>query len=294
MPIGAVIAGSVLAPIVGNVVGQAFGGTTQAQAQQQGAGQQVAGLQNAANALNTGYGTAGNALTSAYGNASGTLQPWANLGNQSATQLSNLLGSGYLTNQFSNADLNANLAPNYAFMLGQGQGQVQNAANATGGLISGNTLQGLNTFTQNYAQNAYQQAFNNYQAQRQNIYGDVAGAAGIGQSGSNALANLMSGYGASQAGLNTNLAQSLAGNYGQQGTATGAGTVGAGTTLAQMYNSVGPQLGAAYNAYNIANNPAVVQAQLTAGGYGSNALNNIPSSAVQGNSNFIGPSQVQG
>lgn len=244
MPIGSAIAASIISPIVGSVVGQALGGSTAAQGQQQAAQQQGQGLQNAANALQGGYGNAGNALQTAYNTASGTLQPWSQLGGQSATALSNLLGSGYLTNQFNNQDLNAQLAPNYAFMLGQGQQATNAANNAAGGFLGGNALQGLNTFTQNYASNAYQNAFNNYQSQRQNIFGDLSTLGQLGQSGTNALANLQSGYGASQAGLNTNLAQNLASNYGQQGAVQAAGTAGAANTMGNMYGQVGTQLGA--------------------------------------------------
>jgi hypothetical protein len=90
-------------------------------------------------------------------------------------------GSGYLQHQFDASDLAKGLAPNYDFMLQQGQMANQRAANVGGGALSGNTLQGLQNYTQNYAGNAYQNAFNNYQTQRQNIYGNLSGLAGMGQ-----------------------------------------------------------------------------------------------------------------
>ena len=90
-------------------------------------------------------------------------------------------GTGYLTNQFGAADLNANLAPNYAFQLGQGQQAVNAQSNATGGLVGGNAMKGLQDYTQNYASGAYQNAFNNYQSQRTGIYNTLAGIAGLGQ-----------------------------------------------------------------------------------------------------------------
>ena len=90
-------------------------------------------------------------------------------------------GTGYLTNQFGAADLNANLAPNYAFQLGQGQQATNAQSNATGGLVGGNAMKGLQDYTQNYASGAYQNAFNNYQSQRTGIYNTLAGIAGLGQ-----------------------------------------------------------------------------------------------------------------
>jgi len=119
-------------------------------------------------------------------------------------------GSSYLTHQFNNQDLNAQLAPNYAFMLGQGQQATQNASNATGGLVGGNALKALQDYTQNYASNAYQNAFSNYQTQRGNIYNTLASQAGLGQSAqqtaatvagntANAISNLGVGSAAAQA-----------------------------------------------------------------------------------------------
>ena len=123
-------------------------------------------------------------------------------------------GNDYLTHQFNAADLQAGLAPNYDFMLQQGQGANRNLANVGGGLLSGNTLQGLNKYTQDYASNAYQNAFTNYQTQRQNIYNNLAGQAQIGQTSlsqlgqtganlANTYGNITTGLAASQAGATT-------------------------------------------------------------------------------------------
>jgi hypothetical protein len=97
-------------------------------------------------------------------------------------------GTDYLTRQFSPQDLQAGLAPNYQFMLGQGQQAQQRAANVGGGLIGGNALRGLQDYTQNYAQNAYQNAFQNFNTQRTGIYNTLAGIAGLGQQAQNTTA----------------------------------------------------------------------------------------------------------
>jgi hypothetical protein len=137
-----------------------------------------------------------------------------NIMNPDGTVAGTGMGSDYLTHQFNAKDLQAGLAPNYDFMLAQGAGANRNLANVGGGTLSGNTLQGLNTFNQNYAQNAYKDAFNNYQTQRQNIFGNLAQQAGIGgtslsQLGSvganlaNTYGNVITGLAASQAGAQT-------------------------------------------------------------------------------------------
>jgi hypothetical protein len=138
----------------------------------------------------------------------------------------NTPGFGSLTHSFDASDLNANMAPNYAFMLSQGQGQAQNAANMGGGALGGNALQGLNTFTQNYAQNAYQQAYNNYNTNQSNIYSRLAGVAQQGQNS------------AVQAGSNalTSAAQQ-SGSLAAQGQANASGIVGSANALAGGLNN---------------------------------------------------------
>ena len=140
-------------------------------------------------------------------------------------------GNNYLTRQFGDQDLNANLAPNYAFQLQQGQGSTNALNNVAGG--GGNAAQGLEQFTQNFAGNAYQNAFNNFNQQRSNIYNTLAGIAGIGQTGQNAT---------NAAGTNATNA------IGQLGVGSAAAQGQAGMATAQAY-------GGALN--NIGNNVAL-------------------------------------
>lgn len=107
-------------------------------------------------------------------------------------------GSGYLLEKspvykpFTSADLATNLAPGYDWRLKQGQGQVGAMSNLAGGTMSGNTLRGLQDYTQNFASGEYQNALNNYMTQQQltfnqdqanktSIYNRLASLAGLGQ-----------------------------------------------------------------------------------------------------------------
>lgn len=105
--------------------------------------------------------------------------------------------------KFGPAQLTENLAPGYAFRLKQGQGQVGAMANLGGGTMSGNTLRGLQDYTQNFASNEYgnalkqymdqyalglnshiaqsAQSFNQGQTGQTNIYNRLASLAGLGQ-----------------------------------------------------------------------------------------------------------------
>lgn len=133
---------------------------------------------------------------------------------------------GYFSHQFNANDLNANLAPNYEFMRDQGLGAIRNQLSAQGGLLSGNTLKGINDYAMNYAGNAYQQAFQNYTANQTNIFNRLSNIAGLGQT-----ANQATGNAAIQTG--TNIGNNMIG----AGQAQASGIVGANNALTGGLNS---------------------------------------------------------
>jgi hypothetical protein len=115
-------------------------------------------------------------------------------------------------------------------MLQQGQMANQRAANVAGGALGGNALQGLNKYTQDYAGNAYQNAFTNYQNQRNNIYNTLSNIAGIGQNATNTLAKTSDTYG-------TNLTNLNVGNAAAQAAAQVARAQTQGNTLSNLANT---------------------------------------------------------
>jgi len=227
---------------------QAVTGLLQADAAKKAADIQSAAAQNATalqgqmfNTINqqqAPYRTAGyGALNQIGGLGGGQYTTYDQAGNPTGTAQ----GSGYLTHQFDANDLKSGLAPNYDFMLQQGQMANQRAANMGGGAIGGNALQGLNKYTQDYAGNAYQNAFTNYQNQRNNIYNTLAGIAGIGQTGQNATntAAQNATNAASQLGVGSAAAQA-AGQVGSTNAlANTAGNIVNNYTLASLLNQVG-------------------------------------------------------
>jgi hypothetical protein len=229
-------AGSTLSGMLPYMIGgQAATGLLQANAAKQAADIQSAAAQsgtalqgqmfNTINQQQAPYRTAGyGALNQIGGLGGGQYTTYDAAGNPTGTAQ----GSGYLTKQFDASDLQKGLAPNYDFMLQQGQMANQRAANMGGGALGGNALQGLNRYTQDYAGNAYQNAFTNYQNQRSNIYNTLAGIAGIGQTGQSAT---------NQAAANaTNAATSL--GIGSAA-AQAAGQVGSTNALANTVGNVG-------------------------------------------------------
>lgn len=133
--------------------------------------------------------------------------------------------NSYFNHQFSADDLNTNLAPNFDFMRSIGSGAVSNMANAMGGL-GGNSLAEISKWNTGFAQNAYQQAFQNYQDQRTGIFNRLASIAGLGQT---AASN-------SSTGAST-FANGIAGSQMGAGNALAAGQVGVGNAISGGINN---------------------------------------------------------
>jgi len=136
-------------------------------------------------------------------------------------------GSGYLTRQFGPEDLKTSLAPNYEFMLKEGQRAARQRLNA-GGSGGSDIDRGITRFAEDYAGNAYQQAFQNFSNQRKDIYNTLAGIAGIGQTGQSAV-------NAANQALGTNLSSLATGAAAVQG----AGQVAAANAYGGALGNIG-------------------------------------------------------
>lgn len=118
--------------------------------------------------------------------------------------------------------------PGYQFRLSEGLKQLGHAAGARGGLISGQTLKGIQDYAQSSASNEYTNAFNRYQAERQARLGPLQSLAGIGQSATNFVGQAGAANAANVGNLMTGgAAASAAGQVGSTNALTG----GLGTYL---------------------------------------------------------------
>jgi hypothetical protein len=239
-------------------------------------GQKDQAAANAA-ALNANYGNARGDLYDIYNKQVGFQQPYQDVGRAGSQGL--IDNQGYLTRQFGASDLNEQLAPNYAFQLAQGQMANQRLGNMGGGAIGGNVAKGLQDYTQNYAAGAYQNAFNNFNTQRQNIYSTLAGMANIGTTSGGQLASLGNTLGGNLGSLSNTLGSNLTSNTGNllnAGTAYGSNTAGVTNNLNNVLSSNLGQMQGAYNQYgsNLTNAANTYGGNLTTNyGQGINAAN---------------------
>jgi hypothetical protein len=190
------------------------------------------------------------------------------------------IGYGQLTHQFNNQDLATNLAPNYQFQLGQGEQQLQASAAARGMLLSGQGLKDINNYAQDYAGNAYQNAFSNYTTNQNNLFNRLnalsttgqASAAGVGaqagQVGANAANIMQSGT----QGITNNLTSGAAAQAaGQVGSANAwnntLGSLGNTYMTQQMMNRIYPQQTAVQPSATIAPQGSYVDLSNSGSGY---------------------------
>jgi len=181
-------------------------------------------------------------LTDIYGQNKAVLQPYQKTGADALAEINRQMP--YFTHQFDANDLNSGLAPNYQFMLNQGQMANQRAANVGGGALSGNTLTGLNRYTQDYAGNAYQNAFNNYNTQRNNIYNTLKGISDIGANANTGFINAGTSYGKNVTDLNVGNAAAnaaaIVGKSANTGTAISNLTSAAIAAILGQKNAINP------------------------------------------------------
>ena len=210
-------------------------------------GEQASGQEQAANTQQAMFNT-----------IQGNEQPYIQEGQSANSALSQLLGltpatgkggtasgtglqGGYLTQTFQPTMAQLESTPGYQFALQQGD-QAINNANAPGiGAASGAAYKSLINYNQGLASTQYQNQFNNFQTQQNNIFNRLSGIASLGQ---NAAGNL----GNNGAQLGTGIAQAQAGAAGSIAGGIVGATNSASSNLGLSYLLAG-QNGNGYNPY---------------------------------------------
>ena len=154
------------------------------------------------------------------------------------------------TRQFTAADLNANLAPNYEFMRQQGLGATAQGANVAS--PGSNVDLAKTIFAEKFAQTGYQDALTNWRNQQSDIFNRLSGIAGIGQTAQGSSQALGQQTSANLANLATGGANALAG--GQIGAANAyAGGMQNIGNAGMLYSMLSPSGGSNVSGSNFMN-----------------------------------------
>ena len=125
------------------------------------------------------------------------MQPFYQSGIKAQNRLMNLLGlsedpqaEGYgsMARSFGMQDFEQD--PGYAFRMSEGLKALERSAAGRGGAASGAAMKGITQYGQNLASQEYQNAFNRYQTNRQNILNPLLGLTGSGRGAAGSLGDI--------------------------------------------------------------------------------------------------------
>ena len=175
-------------------------------------------------------------------------------------------GYGQYSRDFGMQDFQQD--PGYRFRLGEGLRAMGHRAGARGGLISGQTMKGMEDYRQGLASQEYGNAFNRYQTNRANQLQPLGSLMSSGQAAAAGQAAQAGQYGVN------------AGNMmGQAGQSIAAGQMG-------MANSIGNALSSSASAYGNYLQSSQNQANFNRMFPSSVSNFNVP---LPGATNFMGP-----
>lgn len=135
-------------------------------------------------------------------------------------------GYGQYSRDFGMQDFQQD--PGYAFRLGEGLKAMGHRAGARGGLISGQTMKGMEDYRQGLASQEYGNAFNRYQTNRANQLQPLGSLMSSGQAAAAGQAAQAGQYGVNAGNL-----------MGQAGQSIAAGQMGAANTMGNALGAMG-------------------------------------------------------
>lgn len=186
---------------------------------------------------------------------------------------------GQLNTPF-NASMMAQNDPGYQFQMQQGQNALARAAAAGGLTGAGGTLKAAMRYNQDYANTAYNNAFNQYQTQNTNTFNRLSTVMGMGQQAGEYAGNVgtqaaqyggnintgaqqyagSTNVGAAQysGNINDQAANTVANNTIQAGVYTGNTDIGRGNAIAQGDTNAANAWGGMLNGIGQAGNMAMM------------------------------------
>ena len=200
-----------------------------------GAQEQAGAAENAANLQYQGTQAAARQQREMFDILNAQQKPYREAGYGALTKINEMLPQ--FTRQFTAADLNANLAPNYEFMRQQGLGATAQGANVAS--PGSNVDLAKTIFAEKFAQSGYQDALTNFRNQQTDIFNRLSGIAGIGQTAQGSAQALGQQTSTNLANLATGGANALAGGQIGAANAQAGGLQNIGNS-AMMYAMLNP------------------------------------------------------
>jgi hypothetical protein len=178
-------------------------------------------------------------------------QPYQQAGGVALGELAQGTAAGGVFNSTPTAQQVLAQDPGYAFQLQQGTQALQRAEAAGGSVGSGGALKAGVAYSQNYADSAYNNAYNQFMGTRESNYNNLANIANYGQTANQVDAT--AGTQASGLVANTTLSgtQAQTSDLGQAANAQAAGIVGSANAWSSALGSIGTAAQQANAQYNL-------------------------------------------
>lgn len=149
-------------------------------------------------------------------------------------------GYGSATGAFTMDKFKAD--PGYAFRLSEGLKGLNANAAMRGGLISGNALKAATAYGQDLGSQEYQNAFNRYYKERENMLNPLQSLTGTAQTVSGTLGGAGQDYASNASSTLSNYAARAGANIENAGAARASGYLGAANAWNQALGGVGNAL----------------------------------------------------
>ena len=133
--------------------------------------------------------------------------------------------------------------PGYAFRLSQGLKGLDAQAAANGGLISGRALKAATEYGQELGSQEYQNAYNRYQTNRNNLLAPLQSLAGVAQTASTNMGNAAGNNASAGTGTLLNYGNNASNLAMNAGNATAAGYINQSNAWNSALNGVGNAFG---------------------------------------------------
>lgn len=154
------------------------------------------------------------------------MAPWLKAGQRSLADLMQQTQSGSFNTSVDPAQLASD--PGYQFRMAEGQKALERSASARGMLNSGGALKSLARYSQGFASDEYQNAWNRNNAENTGRFNRLASLAGVGQTAAQTMGAMGGQY-----------ANNMGNLYGAVGNAQAAGAMGAANAFNGGMQSLG-------------------------------------------------------
>lgn len=220
-------------------IGDIVGGFLQAGAVKQAAQLQAQSANRAADLTKQAADNSLGFTKNVFANARGDVQPYQDTGKLALSQLGTGVAPGGEFNQQYDASKILSGDPGYQFRLDQGRQALERAEAAGGSIGGGGAVKAGTQYAQDYASGEYNNAFQRFQQQQQQRFGQLSSLAGLGENANAIVSN--AGAGAASNVSNTSLtAANQQGNYlTQAGNANAGGVIGSTNAVTNTLSNLG-------------------------------------------------------